>query len=358
MIDGEITVGKSPPLIRGVDFSLSEIEVARENDKLLTLTYFVSNRCNFNCPYCYIDGGDELDNELSFSEFSRVVNQARELGASTLWIPGAGEPFLDHNFYCNNGFPIIDYANSIGMNVTFFTNGYFVTEEIARELMKRNVSIVTKINSFSPVVQDLLAGKKGAYRGMQAGLGYLLEAGFNKGDPTRLGINTVITQQNYSEILGVFVFCRLNNIVPYISTTLHGGRACRHPELDVPLEQVRDLFDRALEIDQREYGHTWIPSPPIMADQCRKLYYDIVVTSTGDVKFCPGLPISIGSVRDKSLSEIIAGSELLHRIRNMKNHLKGKCGSCNNDSCAYGCRLEAYSSGDLFGEDPGCWKTC
>lgn len=347
----------SPPLIKGAHFTYAEIEEVRKSNKLLTLTLLLSNNCNLNCPYCYTDAGTALSNELTFDECKSIIDQAKDLGAKTVWIPGSGEPFLDKNFYKDGEFPLIDFANQKDLSVTFFTNGYFITKKIAHDLKTKNVSIVTKVNSFNPNIQDFLVDSPGAFNKLQAGLKNLIETGFNRDTPTRLGINTVITKQNYDEILDIFKFCRGNNIIPYVSVTLHGGRANQHSELDVPVSEIKDLFYKALEIDQIEYGYSWTPSPPIIADQCKKLYYDIVVTSTGDVRFCPGIPINMGNIREKPLFDIMCESKLLNRIRDSKQYLKGKCGCCTNDSCVYGCRLEAYAAGNLFGEDPSCWKT-
>lgn len=348
----------SPPLINGVNFTSSEIESIRNSAKLLTLTFLTSNRCNFKCKYCYTNAGNAEDNEFTFDECKLVIDQARSLGAKTIWIPGAGEPMLDNNFYIDGEFPLIDYANDKGMSVTFFTNGCFMTSDITKKLASKNVSVVTKINSFNKQIQDYLVGRNGAFEKMQEGLHNLIEAGFNKTDITRLGINTVITNQNHNEILDIFRYCRLNSIIPYISVTLHAGRAKEHLELEIPQDRIRNLFKKALEIDQTEFGFTWFPSPPYMADQCKKLFYDIVVTSTGDVRFCPGINISIGNVRKKPLKLIMQESSLLSKIRNIKDHLKGKCSSCSNEYCSYGCRLEAYNGGDLFGEDASCWRSC
>lgn len=345
----------SPPLIGGVNFTSDEINCAKHNHSLLTLSYLTSNKCNFKCKYCYTNAGNAEDNEFTFDECKLVIDQARSLGANTIWIPGSGEPMLDNNFYIDGEFPLIDYANNKGMSVTFFTNGYYMTSDITQKLVQKNVSVITKINSFNRKIQDYLVGQNGAFERMQEGLHNLIGAGFNKTDTTRLGINTVITNQNHNEILDIFRYCRLNSIIPYISVMLHGGRAKEHSELDVPQDRIRNLFKKALEIDQSEFGFTWFPSPPYMADQCRKLFYDIVVTSTGEVRFCPGIDISFGNVRSKPLKEIMEESELLHKIRNMKCHLMGKCGICDNAYCSYGCRLEAYADGNLFGEDKSCW---
>lgn len=349
---------KCPPLIKGVNFTHQDIEKVRSSNQLLTLTYLVSNRCNLRCPYCYTNAGKPLINELTFDESKNVIDQAKEQGAKIVWIPGSGEPFLDTKFYRNGKFPLIDYANKKGLSVTFFTSGYFITKRIAHTLRDKNVSIITKLNSFNPDVQDFLVGSKGAFYKLHDSLKNLIDAGFNKENITRLGINTVITRQNYDEILNIFRFCRDNNIIPYISVTLHGGRANQHLELDVSSDEISNLFQSALKIDQEEYGYTWFPSPPIIADQCKKLFYDIVVTPNGNVQICPGIDICIGNIREKPLKHIMEQSILLHKIRNMKDYLKGKCASCESSDCLYGCRLEALNNGDLFGEDPMCWRDC
>jgi len=73
------------------------------------------------------------------------------------------------------------------------------------------------------------------------------------------------------------------------------------------------------------------------------------------VFICPGIEVRIGNIKKLMLSKIITSSELLKKVRKMPKVLSGKCASCEFEACSYGCRLEAYAKGDLFGEDPLCW---
>lgn len=344
-----------PPIINGSNFSEEKIESFRSKDELISITALLSPECNLHCSYCYSNAGSKPPEIFNFEQWKNTLNQARNLGAEALWIPGSGEPFLDPSFHSSDGFPLIEFANQIGMNVTFFTNGTLINEKLAHQLFDMNVSIVTKLNSFNPSIQDLLVGKKNAYKLIQRGLISLISAGFNSSNPSRLGIDTVITSYNYHEIINLFKFCRDNNIIPYITVNLHGGRSCQNTQLDVSKEEIKKLFYTILEIDQKEYGFSWLPSPPIIGSQCKKLLYDIVVDYKGDVFVCPGIEIKIGNILESPLQEIISNSSLLKRIRMIPETLEGKCKNCLQTDCVYGCRLEALHSGDLFGEDPFCW---
>ena len=348
---------RKPPAIKGLDFNSKEIEKTRKNRRLLSISLFTSNVCNLKCLYCYRDAGREKNNELSLEEYKDTLLQAKDLGAKMVMVPGAGEPLCDPIFYNKkeNSFPLIDYANKLGLYVVFFTNGTLITEENATVLFKKDVSIITKLNStFSrPDIQNFLAGTEDAYARIVSGLKALLRVGFNK--ENRLGIDSVIVKQNYSEIEDLFNFCRFNNIVPYITTERNGGRGGINSKmLDVGKEELGSLFRKLLEVDKKLFGYTWKPFPPHVAGNCKRLFHDIVVSSTGDIQICPGINISIGNIRQISLKKAL-NATLVQKFRNLKKHLQGKCRTCKNSECAYGCRLSAYAEGNLYGEDPQCW---
>lgn len=345
------------PVIRGMDFSYEEIENARDKKKLLSLTVLMGNLCNLSCLYCYRDAGKISGKSLTLYEWEKILLEAQSLGARTVWIPCSGEPFLDPVFYDarKNQFPFIDLANSLGLRVVFFTNGTFITERNADILFKKQVSIITKLNSFKPEVQDFLCGHKRAWKKLWQGLKILIKAGFNSNE-FRLGIDSVIVRQNYAEIPDIFRFSRERNIIPYITTELHGGRGIVNGEvLDVPRKELKDLFSLLAGIDLN-YNHVWVPKPPIAGGVCKQLLYSLVVDSQGDIFICPGITkIRLGNVKDNFLKEVLENSELVDKMRNFKLYANGACKKCQYLYCVYGCRLSAYAAGDLFGDDPQCW---
>jgi radical SAM protein len=77
------------------------------------------------------------------------------------------------------------------------------------------------------------------------------------------------------------------------------------------------------------------------------------VSSTGDVYPAGFLPLSLGSMRSRSLRDLYTGSPLLRDIRAGK--FAGRCGRCGYADLCGGSRARAYAaSGDPLGEDPAC----
>jgi radical SAM protein with 4Fe4S-binding SPASM domain len=80
----------------------------------------------------------------------------------------------------------------------------------------------------------------------------------------------------------------------------------------------------------------------------------VFVSHIGEVYPSGFLPISAGSVRTQSLTEIYRKSELLVSLRNSAN-LHGKCHECEFKEICGGSRARAYAlTGDIFAEDPCC----
>ncbi|MCK5231853.1 MAG: SPASM domain-containing protein, partial [Desulfobulbaceae bacterium] len=79
-------------------------------------------------------------------------------------------------------------------------------------------------------------------------------------------------------------------------------------------------------------------------------------TAVGEVQPCPGVNVSAGNVREKSLAEIIAKGKPIQELRNIRKNIKGKCRDCDLGFCCYGCRGHAYQvTGDYLAADPLCW---
>lgn len=343
---------RSPPSIKGLDFAPEEIENARQNDQILMISPFVSARCNLKCIYCYANSGKALPNELTFDEYKDIILQGKELGAKTVWIPGYGEPLMQPRFM-----DIVDYVESLNMTLVVFTNGTLINERIAKLLFYKDVTVIAKCNSFSSKIQDELAGEQGSFSKIQRGLQLLMQQGFNKTSSTRLGIESIICRLNYAELPELFRWARRNNIYPYFEMMVHEGRASENrnaAKLDLQTREERVLFEKLLEIDQKEFGYTWVPVPPYVANSCNKIFYNVTIDSAGWVKPCCAVDLKIANMREVKLNDIIK-SETYRKIRNVEKYLTGNCGNCKIKDCYYGCRSEAHINGDFFGSYPRCW---
>jgi radical SAM protein with 4Fe4S-binding SPASM domain len=334
----------------GLEFSPEEIAAARAKNGLLSLELELSRACNLQCVYCYAESGSPMQNELTLDEIFSVVDQAADLGARKIIVLGGGEPTLYKDL-----FKVIDYILSKNVKVDMFTNGMLIDQEKAQALYDREVSLVVKMNSRTPEIQDMLAGHEGAFAAINKGLKALMDVGYPSENHT-LGIETIICQQNYDELADLWLWARKQGIIPYIEMMTLQGRATDHPELEVPIEKVRTLFEELAKIDADEFGNLWTPHPPLAASQCARHEYSCTVTANGEVQPCPGVSVPTGNIREDNLANILQKSTTIQELRNIRKMIKGRCRDCQFGEYCYGCRGHAYQvTGDYLAEDPLCW---
>ncbi len=334
----------------GLEFSPEEIAETRARNGLLSLELELSRACNLRCLYCYASSGAPQDNELTLDEILDVVDQAAALGARKIIVLGGGEPLLYGNL-----FKVIDHILAKNIKVDLFTNGMLLTPDNAKALFDRKVSVVVKMNSRRPEVQDLLAGHRGAFTAIEQGIETLMAAGYPSKDRA-LGIETIICRQNYEELPDIWRWARNRSIIPYIEMMTLQGRAKENPDLEVSIPEIRQLFETLAHIDYEEYGNQWYPHPPLAASQCARHEYSCTVTANGEVNPCPGVSVAVGNIREQPLTEIIKKSPVIHDLRNIRTTIKGRCSMCDLGNYCYGCRGHAYQvTGDYLAEDPMCW---
>jgi radical SAM protein with 4Fe4S-binding SPASM domain len=334
----------------GMEFSPKEIAEARSRNGLLSMELELSRTCNLRCVYCYAASGKPLENELTLIEIEDAVEQAAQLGAKKIIVLGGGEPLLYPQLL-----EVLDCIVNKNLVVDLFTNGTLITSDFARELYLRGVGVVIKMNSRKAAIQDFLADREGTYTAINKGLVALQEAGYPDEDHS-LGIETIICRQNYDELPDLWRWARRQEIVPYVEAMTLQGRATKHPELEVPPDEIKTLFETLARIDSEELGCNWTPHPPLVASQCARHEYSCTITSNGEVHPCPGVNISAGNIRDQKLADILTNSKMIQELRNIRTNIKGQCAACEiNDHC-YGCRGHAYQvTGDYLAEDPLCW---
>lgn len=339
----------------GSSFSRTDIDACRENNGLLTMELELSRECNLHCIYCYADSGDRISNELSYEEILSAIDQGVELGARKIVVLGGGEPLCYPKI-----FDVLKYLHSKNVEIELFTNGMLITQEAAQTFIRLGVKPVIKMNSLRPDVQDILAGKKGAFASIRNGLKQLMDVGY----PTKdlpLGAQTVICRHNLEELPAMWIWLREHGIIPYFEMLTLQGRARRHPDLELSPEELERIFKSLADIDAQRFGNFWEPHPSVAAFCCDRHEYSCTVSVTGDVFPCPGVDIPAGNIRQTPLSDILRTSPLIHDLRNIRTNIKGMCAQCDLKAQCYGCRGMAYqATGDYLAADPLCWrnKTC
>ena len=331
-------------------FSGEDIAACLDREGLLSLELEFTRKCNLRCTYCYASAGEALDHELSFDELIRVAEQAKNLGARRIVLLGGGEPLL---------FPklreVIRHLHSLGLTQAVFTNGMLLTRDLCRFLYTYRVAVAVKRNSFSPSVQDGLAGVKGASERIGRGLRLLMEAGYPDAD-CPLCIQTVICRPNQREIPEMWVWARERGITPYFEVLTEQGRARQNRHLSLSPEEIRPIFETLSQIDRDRYGVRWTPRPPIAGFTCRRHLYSCLVNSQGFVQPCTGVDVSVGNVRQQPLGAILRESRVIRDLRRVYREITPRCRACGFAGECYGCRGNAYqTTGDYLAADPTCW---
>ncbi|MFH1917141.1 MAG: radical SAM protein [Nanoarchaeota archaeon] len=311
-----MNTNKNIILVRGWDCSLQEYKEAWDDGRLLTAQIETSNLCDLMCEYCFreelgLPAKRRLPGEMTITETLQLIDQLADLGTKTINIIGAGEPTLDPGFE-----EIVHYISQYGIVPVVFTHGGTIDERLVDVLKDTNSSVIIKVNSFHAEVQDALVGRKGYSAKRDRGLKLLLSAGFaspgidSQGRPyhTCLGIDSVICQENKDDILDIFRYCRMHNIMPLIKTFIPAGRTKERTDMEISLQEYIALARKVQEIDEKEFGIMYDRFVPYLGSvPCTQNgRASIYVTILGDIFECPGQQHRYGNVKTVAVKETFA----------------------------------------------------
>jgi MoaA/NifB/PqqE/SkfB family radical SAM enzyme len=135
----------------------------------LDLTY----RCINHCRHCWLrisSDSPEKENELTFDEVKKIVDEARSMGCRS-WNISGGEPMLRPDFT-----DIFDYITRKSVSYSLNTNGSLITPAIAR-LLKRKGTKMVALYGATAEIHDHITRHQGSFEASMRGFAYLKEAG-------------------------------------------------------------------------------------------------------------------------------------------------------------------------------------
>lgn len=112
----------------------------------LSITMLPTRACNFRCIYCF---ESEINETITIQDCNNVlkfinseIQRVKPEGISISWY--GGEPLLAYDRIKQLSSELINIAsaNKIRYEANIVTNGYLLTEEIARELINSNVKLI------------------------------------------------------------------------------------------------------------------------------------------------------------------------------------------------------------------------
>ena len=264
----------------------------------------MTEACPHNCFHCFTEKNRRT---LTLIQIRRVIDEIAKMGARGINFLGEGEPTVDPHF-----FEIIEHTISRDVIPVIFTD--VATKMRDRDFIQKvkdiGASVCPKCDSlFNAEYQNWVVGDKtGRYFDQRnEALQLLMEMGFNEIESdgtTRLGFDMVISSRNIGEVAETLRFCRKNNLWVIFSFYLPAGRSASNDfdrRLEPNIEARQKMRKAVLSIDRDEFGfdHTiWSNFATMPCVERIQIYGD------GRVSPCPGNETLIGTVQDRSISEL------------------------------------------------------
>ncbi|OMQ05944.1 12,18-didecarboxysiroheme deacetylase [Lawsonia intracellularis] len=352
-------------------------------DKKPVVVWNTTRRCNLKCVHCYATALDEEKgaDPMSTEQGKALIDDLAAYGAPVLLLSG-GEPLVRKDLV-----ELAAYATSQGMRAVISTNGTLITKEKARELKHVNLSYVGISLDGAEEVHNKFRGVPNTFKKTLEGIENC------KAEGLKVGLRFTINKRNVADLPIIFDLLR-DLEIPRVCFyhLVYSGRGSdliqedlSHEEtratIDLIMEKTRKLFEEGypkevLTVDNHADGpYVWMrlqkEDPKRAADVFELLQYN-EGNSSGRGFACISWDGKVhadqfwrhhtfGNVLERPFSEIWddPNIELLHKMKNKKEHVKGRCSTCRFLNICGGnfrARAEAYY-GDVWAPDPACYLT-
>jgi len=271
----------------------------------LDITY----KCNFRCLHCFNSSGDHnLDfEELSDEEILSLCDDIIKFAPTVVCICG-GEPLIRKDLVISVVEKITNNTN-FKTQVNMVTNGYLMTEEIAKKLKKAGIgNVQVSLDGASSTTHDWLRNKSKAFEKAVNALKLLNKAGIET------GASCVPTKMNYKEIDKIIQLCKELGVKSFrMQPLMLLGKAKKHLNQyilnDDEYRRVSDeLTNLKYEYIDEDFSIEWGDPIQHLTDfMSESFVYNVIlgINAYGYITASPYLPIYTGNLRKYSISKYI-----------------------------------------------------
>lgn len=363
---GGVISSEEPPFLAHVnkDFmnnlGLCDSSLWKEKSEILTapleVHFSVTNQCTAGCKACYTNSLPEDPNQLSSSEFKNAIDILSEMNVFHLAM-GGGEALEREDF-----FDLVDYVREKGIIPNLTTNGLHITEEIAKKC-----SIFGQVNISIDGIDSIYKSVRGQDFFSKAidALRLLKKQG------TRVGINCIVTRDNFSKIPELAKFAKKEKVydIELLRIKPVGRSVIYYEDMKLTNKQNRDFFPMVRKIVNKtgirlKADCSFLPmiayhkpNKKLMEQfsvyGCEAGSVLLGVNSEGEYAGCSFLS-NDDSIFD--LKKMWSKSKHLNQCRSKEKHLPSPCNRCDYLSiCKGGCQAVSkyYSPYEII-TDPEC----
>ena len=329
-----------------------ENKEAKEPSKALTMHLHLTNRCNLQCPHCYMDSGDSLEDEFSTEELLSLLKSFASFGGEKLILTG-GEIALRRDLE-----EIVRLAHSSGMRVQLLTNGTLWTPSKILQIAPYIQEVQISVDGYNEEENSKVRGKGNFYKALKA-LELFLEQGvFGEVaiTPAQDGTLGDKVDEYVDFVKSLFERFGDERFNLKISGDILDGRDLKFAEQERKerLKAVEQIYLKVFETTQDE------PFAEFHRQRKKEgncIYGNLNVTADGKVYACPvlGKMTPFADLRQDTFEEVMRRSEMARKISHVDSI--EPCSSCElRYICGGDCRIEYFPS--LLEGDTVCSKDC
>lgn len=306
------------------------------------ITWEINSECNYRCIYCYNFNHRQNTTESDFDKNLKYTSSFIVSQRPTSVTISGGEPLML--------FPMLkSYIVNLLRNkirVRIFTNGSFITEEIADFCAQNNISLMVSFPSADSKVFAVITGCKHSYDSTIAGLHILQRYGVT------FQPNIVVTTLNIETLADTIVFLH-TNFSPagiFVSRATKPSNATDDfAELLLNNTQLEQMFNVCVEFaDKYNIAIKSCGGFPLCIFKSQKAYdifgkvcgageRDCVITSSGDVRVCTRDDSVYGNIFKEPFEQITDRMKVWRQYE-----LPQQCSACNRKkSCRGGCHMSS-----------------
>lgn len=350
-------------------------------DKKPVVVWNSTRRCNLHCMHCYADATTkESPGELTTEEGLRLIDDVAAFGSPTMLFSG-GEPLMRPDV-----FDLATYASAArGLRCVLSTNGTLITDRVAEKIRDAGFVYVGISLDGMKATHDKVRGAKGAFEEALAGIRRCRNAGI------KVGVRFTLHAKNVQDLPQILDLLETENIPRFCMYHLaYAGRGSLIQRFDLEPSETRNavayLFERVKDFHARGIGKEVLTvdnhadsaylylqmredNPERAAEVIQLLRWNggnqsgIAITSIDPLGEVHADQFSwrytFGNVKERPFSEIWRDRShpRMAVLKERRQHLKGRCGSCRFlDICNGNLRARAESYfGDFLAPDPACY---
>ena len=299
---------------------------AQREGRPVTVTFQVTDRCNYECVHCYQEH-DAHPDELSFEEIDRILGELADAGVLFLTFMG-GEFFMRRD-----ADRILAAAHAKGFALKVLTTGHHITDKRADFLATlRPIQFDLSLYSGSKGKHEEVTRMPGSWDRTVAAAKRLIAR------KMAVLLKAPVMEINHADVASMGELARAMGAEwtfdPKITAIETGDKA------PLSLRMKETTLKAFYATTMADYLETTFVGPesmtakgeelrPVTHTPCRAGQQSVSISPNGEVWPCNALPMPCGDLRTQSFAEIWSGSSQLAEVRGLTWAKLGECAVCS-----------------------------